>query len=125
MIIGTGIDIIEVKRIHEAHRRWGIKFLKKFLLPDEIEYCMKQSDPSPSIAARFAGKEAVSKAFGVGICEKLNWHDLEITHHEHNRPVVKLHGKAEGLFSKLGCKSAHISLSHNKEQATAFAVLES
>ena len=69
MIFGTGIDIIDVARIGRVHSRWGVKFLNKFLRPDEITYCQQQADPSPSIAARFAGKEAVSKAFGSGIGE--------------------------------------------------------
>ena len=91
MIFGTGIDIIDVARIGRVHSRWGEKFLNKFLRPDEIKYCQQQTDPSPSIAARFAGKEAVSKAFGTGIGKKLNWHDLEIIHHERGRPMVRLH----------------------------------
>ena len=114
----------DIKRIDQAHKRWGEKFLHKFLRADEIEYCLKQSNPSPSIAARFSGKEAVSKAFGTGIGGKLNWHDIEIAHHEHNRPIVRLHGKAGGLFSGLGGKTVHISLSHSKGQAAALAVLE-
>ena len=125
MIFGPGIDIIEVKRIREAHRRWGIKFLKKILRPDEIKYCMKQRNPSPSIAARFAGKEAVSKAFGVGIGEDLKWCDMEIIHDEHNCPFLQLYGKSRKLFLELGGKSIHISLSHSNEHATAIAIFES
>ena len=124
MIIGTGIDITEVKRIDQAHARWGDKFLHKFLRAKEIEYCLRQSNPAPSIAARFAGKEAISKAFGTGIGGKLNWHDIEITHQEHSRPIVRLHGKADGLLSELGGRKVHISLSHNSGQAAALAVLE-
>lgn len=124
MIIGTGIDITDIKRIDQAHERWGEKFLHKFLRADEIEYCLKQSNPSPSIAARFSGKEAVSKAFGTGIGGKLNWHDIEIAHHERNRPIVRLYGKADALFSELGGKTVHISLSHSEGQAAALAVLE-
>lgn len=124
MICGTGIDIVEVKRIEQAFQRWGNKFLKKFLRAEEIEYCMKQSNPAPSIAARFAGKEAISKAFGTGIGTKLNWHDLEIIHGEHSRPIVKLHGKATDLLTELGGKTPHISLTHSKGQAAALAVIE-
>jgi holo-[acyl-carrier protein] synthase len=124
MIIGTGIDIIDVKRIDQAHERWGDKFLRKFLCAEEIEYCLRQSNPALSIAARFAGKEAISKAFGTGIGGKLNWHDIEIAHQEHGRPIARLHGKADGLFSELGGRNIHISLSHNGGQAAALAVLE-
>ena len=124
MIFGTGIDIIDVARIGRVHSRWGDKFLNRFLRPDEIEYCLQQADPSPSIAARFAGKEAVSKAFGTGIGEKLHWHDLEIVHHDRGRPMVRLHGKAKVLLMELGGKDVHISLSHSDGQAAAMAVLE-
>ena len=110
MIFGTGIDIIDVARIGRVHSRWGEKFLNKFLRPDEIKYCQQQADPSPSIAARFAGKEAVSKAFGTGIGEKLNWHDLEIVHHERGRPMVRLHGKAKVLLMELGGKDVTSAL---------------
>jgi len=125
MIYGTGIDIVEVDRIDQAYQRWGEKFPKKFLREEEIEYCMKQNNPLPSIAARFAGKEALSKAFGTGIGTKLNWHDLEIIHKEHTRPIVKLHGKAVDLLTELGGGKAHISLTHSKGQAAALAVIES
>ena len=84
----------------------------------------EDGDCDDSDAARFAGKEAVSKAFGTGIGEKLNWHDLEIVHHERGRPMVRLHGKAKVLLMELGGKSVHISLSHSDGQAAAMAVLE-
>ena len=125
MIYGTGIDIVDVDRIDQAYQRWGKKFPKKFLREEEIEYCMKQSNPLPSIAARFAGKEAISKAFGTGIGTKLKWHDLEIIHNKHARPIVKLHGKAIDLLMDLGGKKAHISLTHTKGQAAALAIIES
>ena len=125
MIYGTGIDIVDVDRIDQAYQRWGEKFPKKFLREEEIEYCMKQSNPLPSIAARFAGKEAISKAFGTGIGTKLKWHDLEIIHNKYTRPTVKLHGKAIDLLMDLGGKKAHISLTHTKGQAAALAIIES
>ena len=125
MIYGTGIDIVDVDRIDQAYQRWGEKFPKKFLREEEIKYCMKQSNPLPSIAARFAGKEAISKAFGTGIGTKLKWHDLEIIHNKHTRPTVKLHGKAIDLLMDLGGKKAHISLTHTKSQAAALAIIES
>ena len=124
MIYGTGIDIVDVDRIDQAYQRWGKKFPKKFLREEEIEYCMKQSNPLPSIAARFAGKEAISKAFGTGIGTKLKWHDLEIIHNKHTRPTVKLHGRAIDLLMGLGGKKTHISLTHSKGQAAALAVIE-
>ena len=125
MIFGTGLDIVDVDRIRKAHSRWGDRFLRKFMREEEIDYCHSLNDPVPSIAVRFAGKEAISKAFGTGIGEKLRWHDLEIVSHENGRPTVKLHGGANVMLTELGGKTVHISLSHSASQAAAMALLES
>jgi holo-[acyl-carrier protein] synthase len=124
MIFGIGLDIIDVERIRKIHSRWGDKFLTKFMRAGEIEYCHSLNDPAPSLAVRFAGKEAISKAFGTGIGGKLNWHDLEIVHHKSGRPTVKLHGGAQVMLIELGGKAVHISLSHSHGQAAAMVLLE-
>ena len=124
MIFGIGLDIIDVDRIRKIYSRWGDKFLTKFMRTEEIEYCHSLNDPAPSIAVRFAGKEAISKAFGAGIGEKVNWHDLEIVHHESGRPTVKLHGNALLMLIELGGKTVHVTLSHSEGQAAAMALLE-
>jgi|TARA_B100000959_G_C14976681_1_gene621800 holo-[acyl-carrier protein] synthase len=124
MIFGTGLDIVDVDRVRKIHSRWGDKFLRRFMRAKEIEYCRSLKDSAPNIAARFAAKEAISKAFGTGIGKNLSWHDLEIVHHENSRPTVKLHGKANVMLIELSGKSMHISLSHNNDQAAAMALLE-
>ena len=124
MIFGTGLDIVDVRRIRKAYSRWGDRFLRKFMREEEIEYCHSLNDPVPSIAVRFAGKEAISKAFGTGIGGRLNWHDLEIVHHESGRPTVKLHGGALVMLVELGGKTVHVTLSHSEDQAAAMALLE-
>ena len=124
MIFGTGLDIIDVERIRKIHGRWGDRFLKKFLRPEEIEYCLSVHDPTASIAARFAGKEAISKAFGTGIGGKINWHDIEIINDEKGRPLVKLHGAAKILLLEMGGKEVQVSLSHDGGQAAAMALLQ-
>ena len=124
MIFGTGLDIIDVDRVRKIHMRWGDKFLRRFMREEEIKYCRSFKDSAPNIAARFAAKEAISKAFGTGIGEKLSWHDLEIVHHKNGRPSVKLHGSANVMLIKLSGRRVHISLSHNNHQAAAMALLE-
>ena len=124
MIFGIGLDIIDVDRIRKIHSRWGDKFLAKFMRAEEIEYCHSLNDPASSIAVRFAGKEAISKAFGTGIGGRLNWHDLEIVHHESGRPTVQLHGNAQLMLIELGGKTVHVTLSHSEGQAAAMALLE-
>lgn len=124
MIFGIGLDIIDVKRIRQIHERWGDRFLKKFLRPGEIEYCLSARDSAPGIAARFAGKEAISKAFGTGIGGKVNWRDIEIINDEKGRPMVKLHGAAKILLLEMGGKEVQVSLSHSEGQAAAMALLQ-
>jgi holo-[acyl-carrier protein] synthase len=124
MILGVGIDIIEVTRIQASHKRFGKRFLNRVLLADEIAYCLSYKNPAPFIAARFAVKEAISKAFGTGIGAALGWRDMEIRRKESGEPFVILHGKGEKLFAARGVKQLLVSLSHTKDYAAATAVLE-
>ena len=124
MILGTGIDIIEVARVQASHERFGERFLKRLLHPDEIAYCLSHKKPAPFIAARFAAKEAISKAFGTGIGAALGWQDMEIRRKESGEPFVVLHGKGKKLFKARRAKQLLISLSHTQNYAAAMAVLE-
>ena len=124
MILGTGIDIIEVNRIRASHNKFGGRFLNRILLPHEISYCLAQADPAPHLAAHFAAKEAISKAFGTGIGAKFGWQDGEVGRQDSGRPFVILHEKGKLLMNKIGGSEFHLSLSHTQNYATAIAVLE-
>jgi holo-[acyl-carrier protein] synthase len=124
MILGTGIDIIEVARIQSAHERFGERFLQRILLPDEISYCLSHRVPGPFLAARFAAKEAISKAFGTGIGAELGWQDMEIRRKESGEPFVVLHGAGQKLLEARGARTVLISLSHTQAHAAAVAILE-
>jgi holo-[acyl-carrier protein] synthase len=124
MILGTGIDIIEVARIQASHERFGERFLHRVLLPDEIAYCLSHKIPGPFLAARFAAKEAISKSFGTGIGAQLSWQDMEIRRKDSGEPFVVLHGKGKELFQSRGAKQLLVSLSHTANYAAATAVLE-
>ena len=124
MILGTGIDIIEVARVRASHEKFGDRFLNRILLPEEIDYCMSHSDPAPHLAARFAAKEAAGKAFGMGIGARLGWHDVEVGRRDSGQPFVILHGKGESLLDELSGAGFHLSLSHTHEHAVALTVLE-
>jgi len=124
MILGTGIDIIEVARIRHSLERFGEKFLQRILLPDEIAYCKSHRDPAPFAAARFAAKEAVSKAFGTGIGADLGWHDIEVRRKESGEPFVELHGKGVELLLRREAARVHLSLSHTEHYAAATSLLE-
>ena len=123
MILGTGIDLVEVDRMRATLGRFGDRFLERVLRPGEIEYCRQYRDPVLHVAARFAAKEAISKAFGTGIGARLSWLDLEVGRQPSGEPFVILHGKARGLMAERGADDLRISLSHTDHHAIAMAVL--
>jgi holo-[acyl-carrier protein] synthase len=124
MLLGIGIDIIEVHRIKASHERFGDRFLNRVLRPDEIQYCLSHRDPAPFLAARFAAKEAVSKAFGTGIGAQLTWQDMEVRRKPSGEPFVVLHGAGQELMASRGGKALLLSLSHTENYAAAIATLE-
>ena len=124
MILGTGIDIIEVARIASSLEKFGDRFVNRILLPDELAYCRLHRNPAPFIAVRFAAKEAISKSFGTGIGAALGWRDMEIRRKESGEPFVVLHGQGRALFEKRGAQRLLVSLSHTEHYAAATAVLE-
>lgn len=124
MIVGLGIDLVDAHRIENAWKRFGRRFLDRVLLPDEAAYCLSHKNPVPYIAARFAAKEAISKAFGSGIGVSLGWHDMEVRHMESGAPYVVMHGKGQDLFTRLNANVLHLSLTHTATNSAAVAILE-
>jgi len=124
MIIGIGIDIIEVSRIAASYERFGERFLNRILLPNEIAYCLSHKVPGPFLAARFAAKEAISKAFGTGIGAQLGWQDMEVRRKESGEPYVIMHGGGQALLQARSARALLISLSHTQAHAAAVAILE-
>jgi len=124
MVLGIGIDIIEVARIQGSYEKFGERFVNRILLPDEIGYCLSHRVPGPFLAVRFAAKEAISKAFGTGIGAQLGWHDMEVRRKESGEPFVVLHDKGKTLLESRGARQILISLSHTQAHATAVAILE-
>ena len=115
-----GVDIIEIARIERAIARWGEKFLRRVYTEPELRL---YHDKPSSLAARFAGKEAVIKAV-VAQTEGLGWKNIEILSDSNGRPLVHLYGKAKSKADDLGLNRLAISLSHSKEYAIAFVVGE-
>jgi holo-[acyl-carrier protein] synthase len=122
-VVGVGIDQIEVSRIRDSVKRHGNAFLNKVFTPGEQNSCMERADPAPCLAARFAVKEAVSKALGTGIGKEFGWLDVEVKKEENGKPLA--HFSAHGLkaLNHIGAGSALISLSHLENVASAVAVL--
>ena len=121
-IAGTGLDIVETERIRKSVEQFGDRFLNRVFLPSEIEYCRGMKFPELHFAARFAAKEAISKAFGTGIGRELGWKDMEICRRASGEPFVVLHGKGAELAKQRGVTIVFVSLSHCRDYAAASAV---
>ncbi|MDB6034072.1 MAG: phosphopantetheine--protein transferase domain protein [Verrucomicrobiales bacterium] len=125
MILGTGIDIVEVDRIRRSLESYGDRFIQRILRPDEIAYCLSHSNPAPFVAARFAAKEAVSKAFGTGIGKELRWKNIEVIRKPTGSPDIVLHDEGAQLLQARGARTVHLSISHTQTHCVAMAILES
>lgn len=117
-----GVDLVSVNRIIRAVARYGDRFLDRIFTPEEKSLC---AGDACRIAGRFAAKEAVSKALGTGLWRSgVVFHDIEIMRGQHGEPVVALHGAAQKHFESVGGIACHVSISHEKEMACAFCVME-
>jgi holo-[acyl-carrier protein] synthase len=122
-VLGIGCDLAEVDRIQKAHGRHGQSFLNKVYTSAEQEYCLKQANPYPSLAARWAAKEAVAKAFTTGVSEHIGLLSIEITKGSRSEPQVKLLGRGLKLLEQFGGTGIMVSLSHTNSIAMAVAVV--
>jgi len=124
-VIGIGVDLVECERIKHSMDRFGDRFLHRVFTEGEIEYSMSMKFPERHLAARFAGKEAVAKAFGTGIGKAMGWRNIDIRKKESGEPFVVFSGPANALATERGVTSALITLSHTERHAAACVVLQS
>ena len=115
MILRTGIDLIEIERVQRAWERYGERFLNRIFTAAERKACAGKAE---SLAARFAAKEAVSKALGTGI-GPVGWLEIEIVGSEVEPPQVRLHGRAEEAARREGLTAWSVSLTHSRDMAAA------
>ncbi len=123
-VLGIGVDIVETVRIEHSLERFGERFLHRIFTEGEIAYCQSMKYPARHFAARFAAKEAVSKAFGTGIGKAMGWRDIDVHRKESGEPFVVLEGGAKALAAERHVSAVWISLSHTDHHATAMIVLE-
>ncbi|MFQ5560612.1 MAG: holo-ACP synthase [Nitrospinota bacterium] len=123
MIVGTGIDIVKNNRFEVATKKWGKRFLSRIFSKQEIEYAFKKKNPFPSLSARFAGKEAFSKALGTGFSSGIRMKDIEVIKNPGKPPALELHGRALSVLHEKGVLSVHLSLSHESEYSVASVIL--
>lgn len=121
-ILGMGIDIVEIERIDTMFQRHGDRFSARVFTDEERAYCSGQRTASRCYAARFAAKEAISKAFGTGIGAEVGWLDLIIERDERGKPSVRLRDAAKATADQLGIREILISLSHSDHYAVAQAI---
>jgi holo-[acyl-carrier protein] synthase len=124
MILGTGIDIVDVARIARSIERFGSRFLQRVYTPGEIAYCQRKRRSEESFAARFAAKEAAAKALGTGISFGVTWTEIEVGREPAGRPLLLLHGRAAEIARTMGVKHSSLSITHTEAQAMAWVILE-
>jgi holo-[acyl-carrier protein] synthase len=123
MIIGTGIDIIEVDRVAEKLTKVS-GFRDKIFSIGESQYCESKPNANEHFAARFAAKEAFLKATGKGLTITYDLFEIEVVHDELDRPSIKLNGNVARIAGENGWNKIHLSLSHVKSMACAFVIIE-
>ncbi|HUN86864.1 MAG TPA: holo-ACP synthase [Terracidiphilus sp.] len=124
MIVGSGIDLVEIKRIQKSMDRFGKRFLDRVYTAAEQEYCLRKRNAAESLAARFAAKEAAAKALGTGISRGVNWLEIEVVRSPGSRPMLRFHGRAAWVADRIGAAQAALSISHTDDLAIASVVLE-
>ena len=124
LIVGCGIDLVKIERIEKIIKRWGDNFIFRIFTPLEREYCeKKKGNKYQSYAGKFAAKEALLKALGLGLREA-NWKEIEIKNDELGQPIIDTSGKLKNIASAKGVSKYFISISHTKEYAAAQVILD-
>jgi holo-[acyl-carrier protein] synthase len=124
MIVGSGIDLIEIARIQRSMDRYGGRFLDRVFTPSEQVYCLRKRRSAESFAARFAAKEAGAKALGTGISFGVSWLEFEVVREPSGKPTLRFHGRAAQIAAHLRVSHAALSITHTADLAMASVVLE-
>ena len=125
MILGTGIDLVDLERIRGLLQREGERFLERVYTQAERAYCLGRARPAEPLGARFAAKEAVMKCLGTGWAQGVAFTQIEVTREESGQVGIRMTGRAAEIAASRGIQRVHLSLSHTADQAVAMAVAES
>jgi holo-[acyl-carrier protein] synthase len=123
ILVGLGADLVDVDRIRGVFERQGDRFLNRVFTEEERAYCFGMKHPHKHLAARFAAKEAVSKAFTTGIGAEIGWKSISVYHGERKEPRVRLDDKGLALLAQVGATHILLTLSHTDTAAMAVAAL--
>ncbi len=121
MIIGIGVDIVEIDRFKSLTERWGERLLNRIFTQQEIDYCLSKRNPYQHLAGKFAAKEAISKAIATGWSGIFRWKDVEVLNDESGKPVVIIHNQLKEHFNSC---LFYVSISHSLNYAVSFVVIE-
>lgn len=125
MVVGLGLDIVDVERVARMLEREGERVTSRLLTEREWAYCAGMRTPAQHVAARLAAKEAAFKALaGTDEARGIGWREIEVVHDEHRRPMVVLHGRAAERARELAVSRTLVTLSHSRQTAGAVVVLE-
>lgn len=122
MVIGHGIDVVEIPRLAELLGKHGERFIERVFTPTERDYCIGKKRQMEHLAGRFAAKEAVLKVLGTGWSGKIAWQDIEVTNNPAGQPGVALSGECARIAAELGITRILISISHTESWAAASAI---
>ena len=123
-VLGIGVDLVECARIERSLQRFGEKFLHRVFTDGEIAYSMSMKFPARHLAARFAAKEAVSKAFGTGIGKAMGWRNIDVQKKPSGEPFLVFSGPARELATQRAVTAAFVTLSHTERHAIACILLD-
>ena len=125
MIVGIGIDMVEVERMKQLFARKGERALNRLFTVGELAYARTHPQPERQLAARVAAKEAAYKALsGNDLAKAIGWKELEVVSQRGHAPVLVLHGRAQIRANELGVTSVHLSITHTRHMAAAYVVAE-
>jgi holo-[acyl-carrier protein] synthase len=125
MIVGVGIDAVEIDRVERMFADKGERMLKRLFTGEELSYITDKAAPAQHLAVRLAAKEAAYKALtGNELARGIGWRDVEVVSRPDGAPVLRLHGRAEERFRELGATGVHVSLTHSVTTAVAVVIVE-
>jgi holo-[acyl-carrier protein] synthase len=124
LVLGIGIDIVEIARVRRLMERWQDRFLKRVFTEEELGYALRRHDPAEHLAARFAAKEATLKALGTGLSMGVRWREMEVRRARGQRPTLVVSGQTARLGEARGIRRFHVSLTHDAGLAVAQVLAE-
>jgi holo-[acyl-carrier protein] synthase len=125
MIVGIGVDAVEIERVDRMFASKGERMLKRLFTGDELSYISTKVAPGQHLAVRLAAKEAAYKALaGNDLARGIGWRDVEVISRADGSPMLRLHGHAEARFAELGATTIHVSLTHSLTTAVAVVIVE-